>query len=192
MRILSLFVLAACISNPDPRNVAQKQVLRDGHGGWIEVVHANGYTDHGELIAVTSTTLVVLTPTNEVVTDRIDTVQSAELFEYDTEHAKLGAWGGIGALSSVSHGFFAIISIPIWVATTITTEAIQSRSSRLTYPDDAWTEFAKWARFPQGLPPGITPQDLLRQDRTPKLPPEPPPPPVVDAGIDIDAAVDAP
>jgi hypothetical protein len=189
MRILSLVALAACVSNPDPHNVTQQQVLREGNGGWIEIVHANGSTVHGELIAVTPTALIVLTPSNEVATDPIATFQSAELFEYDAEHAKLVVWGGIGALSTLTHGVFLIFSVPIWLATTITTAAIQSRVARLTYPDDPWTEFAKWSRFPQGLPPGITPQDLVRQDRTPKLPPEPPPPPMVDAGVDT--AVDA-
>jgi hypothetical protein len=190
MRILSLVALTACVSNPDPRNATQQQVLRDGHGGWIEIVHANGTTDHGELIAVTPAALIVLTPSNEVVTDPIATFTSAELFEYNTEHAKLGVWGGLGALSTVTHGLFLFISAPIWLATTATTEAIQSRASRLTYPDDPWSEFAKWSRFPQGLPPGLTPQDLVRQDRTPKPPPEPPPPPMVDAGVDpgVDAA----
>jgi hypothetical protein len=186
MRILSLVALAACVSNPNPRIITQQQVLRDGHGGWIEIVHGNGSTVHGELIAVGPAALVVLTPTNEVVDDPISTFQSAELFEYDTAYSKLYSWGALGAASTLTQGYFAIIVAPIWLATTIATSAIQSRTARLTYPDDPWSEFAKWARFPQGLPAGITPQDLVRQDRTPK-PPPPEPPPVVDAGIDVDA-----
>ena len=126
MRILSLVALAACVSNPDPRNVTQQQVLRDGHGGWIEIVHADGSKGHGELIAVTPTRADQLRRT--VITEPIATFKSAELFEYDTGNTASSRCGAALARSARSpHGFFAVISIPVWLATTITTSAF-SRS----------------------------------------------------------------
>lgn len=184
MRIHSLvaLALAGCLSNPDLRDRSQQRVLRDGHGGWVQITHRDHTLVEGELIAVQPAELVVLEAGVVLAREPIANVGRAELFEYQTQHQRLTLWGVLGAVSSASHGFFSVFSLPIWFAATVTSAAFESRAAHLTAPGDAWSEFAKWARFPQGLPPGLSAPDLVRQDRRP-----PPAPPPLDAGPPPDA-----
>jgi len=109
-------------------------------------------------------------------------IESATLWSWETEHGRPLAWGGVGAASTISHGVFLVFSFPIWVLTSTITSGIESRASQLEFPGDGWDKFSIWARFPQGLPAGLTEADLLRQNRAP--PPLPAGPPGGNAGSD--------
>jgi len=171
---LASVVVAGCLSNPDVRPRDIHSMLRDGHGGWIEITHRNASHARGELIAVEPRGLRVLEPGDMLVYEPFEDVQEAELFEYETEQGTIGVWGTLGSVSTISHGYFAVFSLPIWLVTSITTASIQSRSAHLAFPGNPWSEFGLWARFPQGLPPNLMASDLIRQDRRPKPPPPPP------------------
>jgi hypothetical protein len=182
MRILSVVLTVAaagCISNPDVRARDAHSMLTDGHGGWVVITHRNQQLSRGELIAVEPRGLRVL-ELGALVYEPFEDINAAELFEYHTETGTLGIWGTVGSLSTVSHGFVAVFSLPIWLVTSITATSLESRAAHLEYPGDPWSEFGSWARFPQGLPPNVLASDLLHQDRRPIQPAPPPvePPPV--------------
>lgn len=65
----------------------------------------------------------------------------------------LGVLTAIGSVSTVSHGFFLVGTLPVWLAAGIASSVrATSRSFAETSGDDP--ELAAWARFPQGPPPG--------------------------------------
>jgi len=189
MRIRDLVIAfvaaaAACASNPDPRARSIEFVQRDGHGGWIVVDMRGGAELSGELISVEPTGLQVLTLTPRLGLAFVPkaSIESATLWSWETEHGRPLAWGVVGAASTISHGVFLVFSFPIWVLTSTITSGIESRASQLEFPGDGWDKFSIWARFPQGLPAGLTEADLLRQNRAPR--PLPAGPPGINAGSD--------
>jgi hypothetical protein len=171
-RSLVLLAVAACATNPDPRTRPVDVVARDGHGAWIVVTARHGAEVSGELIAIDLGTVGVLGPHGLVSIAQTD-IESARLYAWDSQYGTLVAWGGLGTLSTISHGFFLALSAPAWIVTTAITAAVVSHGPVVEYPDDSWAKLAIWARFPQGTPPGVFAGDLVQQHRTP--PPAPPP-----------------
>jgi len=183
----------ACASNPDPRARTIEAVQRDGHGGWIEITTGTDRPIAGELISVELEGLRVLavTPQPGLVFISKARIHAATLWAWGTEHGAIAAWGTIGALSTISHGFLLIVSFPIWLITSTVTASFESRASQLEYPDDGWDKFAIWARFPQGLPRGLHDGDLMHQDRSPPPIPAPAGGAGAGPGAGADAGVDA-
>ena len=157
MRVLSAVLCAAllaggCISNPDPREPNDLTFMqRQGYGGWIVVTLRDGAMLHGELLAVQSNTLYVLDPANTTQKIPLQHVEKAALYTYESA-AGFGAWGVLGSLSTISHGFVSVFSFPIWVLVSSIAAGAESTHVRLRYPQDGVDSLAKWARFPQGMP----------------------------------------
>lgn len=61
-------------------------------------------------------------------------------------------WSVLGTLSAATHGFWAIITGPVWLATSIPS-AIWGASK--DHVSGKCPELAPFARYPQGLPPAI-------------------------------------
>ncbi len=177
------FMLIACASNPDPRRRSVEVAQRDGHGGWVIVERASGPSITGELIAVAPDAISVLDGERLLTVPRAR-VRRAELWPWDPQEGKLLGWGGAGTISTLSHGVLLLATAPLWLLTTAVVTINESTASELIYPHDRWEDLVKWARFPQGLPPGVAAAALIHQDRTPApaLPPEPVPPPAPAVG----------
>jgi hypothetical protein len=181
--LVLVLALAACATNPDPRIRPIELVVLDGHGGWIVVTDRHGAEIAGELIAIDPGAVRVLGATGLVSVARSD-VASARLWAWEGEHGRVGVWGGLGTLSTISHGYFLLISAPIWLITTGITTAVETYAPIVSYPGDGWDKLAIWARFPQGMPPGVYAGDLVQQHRAPAPPaaaPAPSPPAVAPA-----------
>ena len=175
--LIASCALAGCKSNPDPRKPSTDDVQRTALGGWLVVTSHQGGQAQGELIAVDATSLTLLTwskpPAQRALyTLSIPSIKRAELFRYVSEASGIGVWGGFGTLSTISHGVFLVLTAPLWVITTSIAASTETHHVTLVYPHDSMAELAKWARFPQGMPPGIDPRALV-------TPMPLPPPPVV-------------
>lgn len=166
MRTRELVLLAAllggCVANPDPRHPSIERTERAGYGAFITITTLAGQEVSGELISVERSVIRVLrfgagagALTWVATTD----VKSADLYTYESEGG-LSAWTLFGVLSTVSHGFFLVISAPVWILTGAIAGSVESRHVVLSYPEHTWGEIAIWARFPQGLPPGIDEEAL--------------------------------
>lgn len=160
--------LSACLSNPDPRSPTTLEVQQQSLGGWVVVTPRQGPRVSGELISVDAYNLALLTVApkyggqpRELHLIPIAAIQKAELFRYESNDTNLGTWGIVGTLSTISHGIFLALSAPVWVVSSSIAGVSESRHIRLTYPDDPLAELAKWARFPQGMPPGLDPRALV-------------------------------
>ena len=161
---VAVVALAGCASSPAPQARSIEQAITDGHGGWIELTAAGSPAVHGELIAVEADAVRVLQLGQLIVVPRA-TITAARLWSWDPDAGDVAGWGVAGLLSTPSHGFFVVVSAPVWLIVTTVTAAVESRSSILAYPRASWTQIAVWARFPQGMPAGLRPGDLVRQDR---------------------------
>ena len=163
-------VLAGCATNPDPRSRSIEHVVQDGHGAWIDVTLRGGGHQSGELIAVDGAgmKILILGPYLQVIQLAQTQVASAELWAYETEQNSWLTWGLLGTATTVSHGYFLMFSAPLWLLTTSIVAATESRGSLTKYPEEAkWLQLAIWARFPQGVPPGLPDDALIHQVRAP-------------------------
>lgn len=149
--VVAVIMLGACVQNPDPREISIEMMQREGHGGWIVIEHRDGILQ-GELLAIDDATVYVNDVTrNQTLSVPIRAILKAELFRYESD-AGFGAWGVLGSLSTISHGFFLIFTFPIWVLTSSIAATAESRHVRDQYPEGDISEFSKWARYPQGMP----------------------------------------
>jgi hypothetical protein len=167
---LAAVLAAACVSNPAPRGwLPPAQITaREAYGGWIVVDTAQpdrrsspgsglpAADVAGELIAVDSDTVFVM-PLRAVVGIPKARVRSATLFAYDAEWGRLVAWDVLGTLFTVSNGGFALLTFPMMLITSTAATASRSRAPRVELADspDRWAQLRLYARFPQGMPPGI-------------------------------------
>lgn len=166
---LTLAVAAACApgcaGNPAPREWRPPAAVaqRSSRGGWItiEAVGASRVrsTDRplaeGELIAIDETAFHVLT------TGGLQSVPRASahritLVRYGTPGGTLALWAVAGGFSTLSHGGFLLLTAPMWAIAGIAATLTEKRAGML-HDDDLARRFA---RFPQGLPPGFDPKSL--------------------------------
>lgn len=157
-------LLGACVSNPDPRSPTIQMMEREGYGGFIVIRTKVGMEVAGELISVESNVIRVLRlpqTTGALTWVPVTDIESAELYKYEAEGG-FGAWGLLGTLSTISHGFWLVFSAPAWMISAGIAAGIESHHVVVRYPDDRWNEFVPWARFPQGMPPGLDEQALTR------------------------------
>jgi hypothetical protein len=103
-------------------------------------------------------------------------IASAVIFDRASDPTlALGLWTVGGAISTITHGFLLIVSLPTWLivggATTLGTWATRQRD--LTFESDAdFRVLHQYARYPGGMP-----AHLLRPPPAPPAPTAPPAPP---------------
>jgi hypothetical protein len=126
---------------------------QDAFGGWVRAELADNITMEGELLAVTADTLHLLTSASGWMALPLSQVRMATLTGYDMWLQPFIGWGVGGTLSALSHGFFLLFSMPLWIITSSSAAASASRAPRIRSLDPA--QLAPFARFPQGLPVDI-------------------------------------
>jgi hypothetical protein len=77
--------------------------------------------------------------------------------------SQFSLWAGLLALSTLSHGFYATLTLPITLIAACNTAMGAAQSTYATsYPDKIrWNDLKKFARFPQGFPEAVT-IDMLK------------------------------
>lgn len=177
MGILALaWIAAGCASSPIPqaRLPSEEDAITAGFGSYIQVIDVGGAAHDGELIDVLPGRLSVFDGGHIEMLARAQ-VASALVLVHQTHQSAYAVWTLLGALSTITHGFFLVLSAPVWITTGVTASVSESRRARLTYPDQArWEDLRPYARFPQGLPPGITGNELLHGRMFQPLAPPPP------------------
>lgn len=127
-------------------------------GGWAAVWEGKGYSPdfEGELIAIGPDSVFVFSGDSLVIRS-LAAVKRVRVVGYDPKAGDLMEWTAVGTLSTASHGLIAIISAPLWflIGSSITSSA--AHASELNAPGyhRTWDDLRPYARFPQGLPPGI-------------------------------------
>jgi len=170
-------LLAACVSNPAPSGwLPPAQVAaREAFGGWIVVDTTRGagrgsYAGggaaavEGELIAVDADTAFVMSGTTLVALPKA-AVRDASLFAYDAEWGSLALWSVLGTVSTISNGGYLLLTAPLWIIAGTSATASRSRAPRVELAQQGWAQLRLYARFPQGMPPGLDRKSLLPSPR---------------------------
>ena len=161
-----LFVTSGCFHTSAPKGwlPTAAEAQREAFGGWIKVDYTTGVakrTVEGELIAATSDSMHVLT-SDSIVALPTGALISGTLTAFDVQLRTLKVWTLVGAVAAVSHGFVLILSAPAWVIAGTTATAAASKAPRVESTDPAVLRM--YARFPQGIPPGLDPRSLRQKD----------------------------
>jgi hypothetical protein len=156
--VLALF--PACMASspaPEAWRRSMDDVQKVALGAWTRV-QGKGLVVDGELLAADEDSLV-LARGDYVTLVPPACIETVTVAAFEGAPGQTIAWGVVGSLSTVSHGLFLIFSLPIWVATTggatyghskagyIEADFRKARGAEVE-------NVRKWARFPQGLPPG--------------------------------------
>jgi hypothetical protein len=154
----------ACAHNTAPPGWLPKPAESQAaaYGSWIELTYQGSEerrTD-GELIAVSAESVWVLSGNQGVVIPTA-AVKSGKLTAYAAQKGGPTLWTIVGTLSTISNGAFLILTAPMWMIGGSLAVAGESRAPERRTPRLAWAELAPYARFPQGLPPGIELTALL-------------------------------
>jgi hypothetical protein len=158
-----MLVVLACQANPSPEEwlPTPEATPQWPRGGWIVIDRAVADSTaprlpliDGELLAVSPDSGWVLTDQGVEAVAAADVAQ-ATLVGWDPQTEKLGLWTAIGAVSTISNGVILVFTAPMWVIGGSLATASHSRRPVLTTDDDQWLDLRLYARFPQGLPPGL-------------------------------------
>lgn len=158
-------LLISCISVKAPQGSvpSRKDLHRDAFGGYITLAMSDMDTTwfvSGELIAV-GTDSIVVNPAGFATLFPISAIDSARIIFFNTNADEFSAWSGLLILGTLSNGGYALITLPLATVTGIVTSTQEAkRINYLDYPEKNWNEIRKYARFPQGLPPGIRLDEL--------------------------------
>jgi hypothetical protein len=157
VRVASVLVVLTLSSCATPRHVVPDVTSfdRDVYGAWTEVTYpraAHRPITYGELIAVTPDQLTVLSATGIVTVQKKD-VDDVTLTLFSG--SKIPGWLAAGIVSTVSHGYFLVATIPLWSLAAAWDNRQYERFAELNYPGASWEELRRGARFPQGLPEGF-------------------------------------
>ena len=160
--LISFSVLIGCATSYAPANWLPDtdDVPTNVYGSWITVntepdslePEGDWLQYNGEFIAVDEENIYVLYDSLYKIPKRIIYVSIVDIDQKNT--TAYGAWVALGALSTLSHGYYAGISFPIWLLAGIPTATGESRRDRyeVEYPDELyWNDVKKFARFPQGM-----------------------------------------
>lgn len=162
--LLPVFLLAAgCATTGAPSNwlPVPEDAPRDPYGAWITVEFVDSKSDQvlaGEFLAVGPDSLFVLVNVvglDPVFSVALSEVAKATIAHFDPETGKASNWVATGSLASLSHGFGALISLPLWLIGGSSMAGSQSRTPLEYYPESPWEELRMYARFPQGPPPNL-------------------------------------
>jgi len=158
--------VAACLFNPDPRSASLDDFEQRALGGWIAVTQSDGSVLDGELISIEPETVHVLAWSasapaqspfarhpHELVEVPRSRIRHARLFRYPRQSYAL--WGTLGGLSTITHLVLLVITLPAWIAVTVSANRNEANAVLLDYPEHRLEEISIWARFPQGMPPGL-------------------------------------
>jgi hypothetical protein len=86
-------------------------------------------------------------------------VQHVILARFEGEKGPILQWGAFGTLSALTHGYFFLLTGPVWLISMGIATGSQAAAGILEEPltkptPEAMERLRKWARFPQGLPSG--------------------------------------
>jgi hypothetical protein len=138
----------------------------DCYGAWLYVefsdvpVNAPGgdtMEASGEFITYDNNTVYLLT-TGSLIQINVKEISYAYLQLYNKEFNSYIPWFLIGIATTISHGYWAILSAPSWLIAGTYATAVEAESDiyRVERPDEAfWYNYRRFSRFPQGLPKGL-------------------------------------
>lgn len=156
--LASTLALACASHNAPPGFLLSPQDAQaSAYGGWIELTVRGDPKERrvqGELLAVTMDSVWVLTDKGGVVVPTA-TVVRGKLTGYLANVGAVSGWTALGVVSTISNGLILIFTAPLWIITGTVAGSAASYAPVRQAPQLPWSELAVFARFPQGMPPGL-------------------------------------
>lgn len=124
------------------------------YGSYIKIISGSNSKIDGELIAIDSHKIIVLTADS----NKCSTVFISDVKKFQLKYAKPKHYGHtipVFLLSTISHGLGSIITFPVNLIVIVSVTAAGNRA--FVYSDKRMTFslLNMFARFPQGIPPGV-------------------------------------
>jgi len=123
----------------------------------------------GELLAVDADSVFVLVGGRAgscpVTAIGKQDVAKAQVAYFDPEGERAGNWIFGGSLLSLSNGWAAGITLPMWWIIGGTMASSQHSLPLKKWPQHPWEELGTYARFPQGRPPHLRAEMLPQKPR---------------------------
>jgi hypothetical protein len=157
--VLAATLTMACARHraPDGFLPIPEEAQQEASGAWIDVTLGGGSSPDrvaGELIAVSEDTIWILTE-REGRAVATAAVVSGQLVAYDSQSGRVAAATFFGTLSTISNGAGLLLTAPMWIVGGSASASLQSRVPIYRLPVALWARIAPFARFPQGMPPGL-------------------------------------
>lgn len=147
--LLSLFGCKSTSYLPNPTEIGTST-----HGAYIQSYLKNGKRFSGELIAVDSFYVTVLSEKDQ----QCNQYPTQEIDRYSLRYAKSKNYGWtipVFSLMSFLHGYFAVVTFPINLVTTISVTVGAKNAFVYKKRHMPMEKLHMFARFPQGLPEGL-------------------------------------
>lgn len=140
-------------------------------GSWIvlntdnDSLPLSGKSLSGELIAIQSDSVYLLTD-SELTAVNSNMISSAVLYPFKPQTAITPTIAMLSSLPAIigaiakDDGAFLLLGVPVMITGAVMS-AIEGGGNVMKYPvRHTLNDLAKFARFPQGLPPGLDPEKL--------------------------------
>ena len=165
---LATLVTAACARTSVPEGWLPEpaEAMSSAHGGWMELHYRAGEERRfatGELIAVDADSVWILGDSG-AVTIATAHADSGRAWAYQPRSREIGLWTLGGTVSTISNGFFLVLTAPMWIIGGTIAGGKEIRAAQRRAPELAWAELAPYARFPQGVPAGVPLASLRKKD----------------------------
>jgi hypothetical protein len=141
-----------------------EEAQREAFGAWMRIeyrIDSVRRVIEGELIAAATDSIYVL-GADSLVALPVTPALSGTLTTYDARLDMLGTWTLMGTLSTASHGIVLLLSAPIWIIAGTASTASASKDPRIGSTDPSLIR--QFARFPQGMPPGVDRRSLRQRN----------------------------
>lgn len=139
-----------------------EKVGTDPYGSEISVERKHNKAITGELIVADWKRMIVY----DLKADSCVEIPRNEVGNYFLTFAKPRNYAAlipISVLSTAIHGYFAAFTLPLNLITSIAVTAGAYTAVRYTQDQMPYKSLHMFARFPQGLPPGVSLQDIYRE-----------------------------
>jgi hypothetical protein len=149
---LLAIIISSCTS---PRYLPSSDKIDvNQNGSYIKVIRKTTASIDGELIAIDSNKIIVLSET----ANKCITVPTNEVKRFTLRYAKPKHYGWtipVYKLATIGHGIFSIITAPVNLIVTISVTASGENAFKYNDKNMTYDKLKMFARFPQGIPPNI-------------------------------------
>lgn len=150
--VLLIIIFSSCSS---PRYLpSSSEIDVNEFGSYIKIVHKTASNIDGELIAIDSNSIVVLT--EEI--KKCFTVSLNDVKRFKLRYAKPKHYGWtipVFLVYPLIHGFYSILTIPIHLVVTISVTASGENAFKYNDKNMTYNKLRMFARFPQGIPQNV-------------------------------------
>ncbi len=160
LALVLFFLLTGCATTNAPRNwlPPASEIPLEPYGAWVEVSTKAGHVE-GELIAVTADSVFVADTGLRAIGCK--EIHAARLAWY--EHNNLWTAPAAGPIMTLFNGVWLIFTAPMWIVGGSIAATASWYEPIFDYPKYPLSEFARYARFPGGIPLNVDPGLIVRK-----------------------------